>query len=80
MKRYGKLTYKTFQIRLSGEELKELTAFIKQFGVTRREFILATQRELSGYDMIKNGEFYNKKDYAHRMGGVYYGEKKEDKK
>ena len=74
---YGKLTYKTFQIRLSEEELKELTKFIKTFGVTRREFIIAVQKELEGYDMIKNGEFHNKKDYAHRFGGSHYGKPKE---
>lgn len=77
MMKYGKLTYKTFQIRMSDEELKDLTKFIKKFGITRREFILAAKRELSYYDMIKDGEFYNKKDYAHRLGGAHYGNRKD---
>lgn len=66
MKKYGKETYKTLQIRLSEKEYAEIISFIKGFKKTRREFILAVFNDLKNYKIIRNNGFWmNDKDFAY---------------
>ena len=66
IKQYKRKPTKLLQIRMSEEEYKEITDFIKKFGVTQRMFILAAKNELEGYNIIKNGVFYGShKSYAY---------------
>jgi hypothetical protein len=57
VKKYKKSWGKLLQIRLSGNEHEKIINFIKKFGVTRREFILAVINELKHKNLIKNGKF-----------------------
>jgi hypothetical protein len=78
MKKYGKLTYKTFQIRLSVDENDELTKIIKRFKKTRREFILATMNDLKDYTVIRNNSFWlDNKDFAYSNSYIYNKNKPE---
>lgn len=77
MKQYKKYPGKLLQIRLSEKEYDQVISFIKTFGVTRREFILAVLNELKHNKVIKNGYFFESlRQYAYNFGE--YRSKKKD--
>jgi len=57
-KKYKKNNTQLLQIRLDDEEYKEIIKFIKSFGVTRREWILAVKSELRQRVVIRDGKFW----------------------
>lgn len=73
MKKYGKLTYKTFQIRLTEAENNELVKFIEMFGKTRREFILAVQKTLKDKKIIRDEMFWgSQQEYSYAVSSKIY--------
>lgn len=69
MKQYKKYPGRLLQVRLSEEEYDEIIESIKKFKKTRRDFIIATIKEVKKYNIIRDGEFWESNQqyaYFHR--------------
>ena len=66
MKRYKKHPTKLLQIRLAQKEYDELLEFIKRFGVTKREWVMAVTNELRDAQVLRDNQFWRShQDYAY---------------